>query len=34
MLKSQSPQQEIEMITLESLVLKDHIVRKIDKAII
>ena len=34
MLKLQSPQQEIEMITLESLVLKDHIVRKIDKAII
>ena len=33
MLKHQSTQQEIEMVTLESLVPKDHLVRKIDKAI-
>ena len=33
MLKSNSIQQEIEMVTLESLVPKDHLVRKLDKFI-
>ena len=33
MLKSNLTQQEIEMVTLDSLVPKDHLVRKLDKAI-
>lgn len=34
MLKEPSPQQyQIEMVTLEELVPKDHLVRKIDAAI-
>jgi transposase len=33
MLKSISSQQEIEMVTLDSLVPKDHLVRKLDRFI-